>query len=800
MKEQNIKYMNFNYINETGQQMSRLKRNQVSNFENPEMSTLKNIRLQTYPDENQESEHLHNSNNPSEQSHESIDLPEEDSHKFFPSFIGQNHSRISKLFFLQYTSYALRLKNQVLDKNHKITDKHLPILSPDDDLKQLISKSQNQILEVQEITFITLMKLIFFGELKWITGKCIFAYIIESISKNGISFIMNLVIASVQQNDLKNSHFYGIILITLNFICLQSRHHAANYSMIFSTKACLNLINLVYIKLIGLNSYSFKQANIGKILNLISGDINTLEQMFSIIFPSIVVIFSLFFACLILWVRFDGIIGLLAVLLLFITYPIQVLISQFNQETLKLAKISQDKRLRITNELVEGIRLIKIQAWDKAFQKIIMTIRQKEFLYLLKILLRTVVDRLLTQTSHLWSSLLYFIILYYGEFQNEIQVAEMISILKLSCVYVVSNGIQAYIQIKVTFERITNLLNLQNFVMLKLEDNKKENNKKIEKETEKSTIELNNFCAYRQHSVSENDEPILKNLTINFKEGELWAIIGRVGSGKSTLLNSLLGQIPSYNGIMLINGQDPIMNKLKIAYVEQEPYLFPDTIRKNILFGKVYNHALYKKVIQVAQLESDFELMKFKDYTEIGERGVTLSGGKKPEYPDLYLFDDPLSAVDASVAEKIFTVAIQEFIFNYQIALYPKKQKPIVILATHQIQYAIKCEKIAVISNGELISQGSYDQIKPTLNMINSELADQLDKIKIENKTKDYQQQKPLIKKRKRVQLSEIKNLIIQESDIIKQIIKLNILISSFNYFIHHFKPIQPWKNTNFIN
>lgn len=90
--------------------------------------------------------------------------------------------------------------------------------------------------------------------------------------------------------------------------------------------------------------------------------------------------------------------------------------------------------------------------------------------------------------------------------------------------------------------------------MLKLEDNKKENNKKIEKETEKSTIELNNFCAYRQHSVSENDEPILKNLTINFKEGELWAIIGRVGSGKSKLLNSLLGQIPSYNGIMLING------------------------------------------------------------------------------------------------------------------------------------------------------------------------------------------------------------------------------------------------------
>lgn len=108
------------------------------------------------------------------------------------------------------------------------------------------------------MTYKTLIKLIFLGELKWITGKCIMSYVIESISKNGISFILSFVIISVSQHDYDNAHYYGIILVILNFISLLSRHHAANYSMIFSTKARLCLINLVYIKLIGLNSYSFK--------------------------------------------------------------------------------------------------------------------------------------------------------------------------------------------------------------------------------------------------------------------------------------------------------------------------------------------------------------------------------------------------------------------------------------------------------------------------------------------------------------------------------------------------------------
>ncbi|CAD8086391.1 unnamed protein product [Paramecium sonneborni] len=784
----------------TKQEKLDTKRIRISAKKIPYATFLKNNKFTCLINENQ--------NFPSQESLDksknncvSTDIKQKKDHKFYSNYLGQNNRWISKLFFLHYTSYALLLKSEVLNKRLKITDKHLPKLSPEDDLFEQVQNSQNRIQKLNLISFSTLVKLIFFNELKWITGKCIVAYVIESISKNGISFIMSFVIVSVSQHDYDNAHYYGMILVILNLICLLSRHHAANYSVIFSTKARLSLINLVYIKLIGLNSYSFKKANIGKILNIVSGDINTLEQMFSMIFPSSVVIISMFFACFILWNRFDGIIGLLAVLLLFLAYPIQIIIQSFNQETLKKAKLNQDSRLRITNQFIEGIRLIKMQAWEKAFQKMIFGIRQLEYFNLLIILIRTAVDRLFSQTSHIWTSLLFFILLYYGDFRNGMRMAEMIStlqllnVLRVSCIYMVSNGIQAFIQIKVTFERISNILNLQNFDMHKIDDYQFE--KQNNNEKEHNRIQLINFSAYWTHQVSDYDKAILKDLNLNIKEGELWAIIGRVGCGKSTLLHSLLCEIPAYKGIMLFDGQKPQQNKLTIGYVEQEPFLFPDTIRNNILFGKTYDKTLYQKVTQVAQLESDFELMKFKDQTEIGERGITLSGGQKArislaralyQIPDLYLFDDPLSAVDASVAQNIFTIAIKQFIFEYQMTINPNKPKPIVILATHQIQYAIKCDKIAILSNGELIAKGSYEQIKFHLEMINNDLAQQLDKTQDETTNQNILEKQPINKKKEEINLIQTRNLTVLESDT-QQIIDLSVY---FRYF-------KNWKGQAFI-
>ncbi|CAD8116773.1 unnamed protein product [Paramecium sonneborni] len=725
---------------------------------------------------------------------ESLDsMQQKEVPKLYPYYLGQRNYWISKLFFFHFTKYSLQLKKHVLDKGLKINEQHLPQLSPIDDLQSSVEASLKKIKQYNQITTCQLVNVIFFGELKWITFKCIVAFLIESLSKNSISFILSNIIICVSSNQIKEAHQFAIVLVTLNLFCVLSRHHAANQSIIFSSKARLTLINLVYIKLIELNQYSFKQANIGKILNILSGDINTLEQVLSMIFPSSVVIVSLSLACYILWDRFNGFIGILVVAIIFIAYPIQIFLQSFNSQTLKLQKQHQDKRFKITNELVEGIRLIKMYAWEQAFRKMILTARGEEFKCLLKVVLRSGIDRLFTLISQIWASLLFFIILHYGGYRSEIKVAEMIStlqllsFLKLNCVYMVSYGIQSFIQIKVSFERIANILNLQNFEMKQLNTNKKQNHEN-QKDQNVSRIQFSNFSAFWTHSVSKEEKAVLKNLNLQINKGEIWALIGKVGSGKSTFLHSLLSEIPAYEGYLLFDGQDPKVSNLSIAYVEQEPYIFPDTIRRNILFGRPYDKSLYQKVTQATELDVDFSLMKFSDQTEIGERGITLSGGQKARISlaralyslaDIYLFDDPLSAVDAHVAEILFQIAIKQFILNEQPQINPNKKIPTVIIATHQIQYAVKCDKIAILNQGEIIAQGSYDQVKQSLYMINEGLAQQL--TSQQNDNKNQEEIKLSTRRRNGVRLTQIQNLTIQETN--QKVVQLSTYVRYFKYW-----------------
>ncbi|CAD8159179.1 unnamed protein product [Paramecium octaurelia] len=707
-----------------------------------------------------------------------LTIPEEEEEKFYPYYHGEDSWMISKFVFLHLTKYSLFLKRNVLDKGHKIVDKHLPKLSPWEDLKETVEVSQNTVKQKKKISCGDLVKIIFFGQLKWISLGCFFSYSLEAVVRNGVSMVMSKVITSAAKDEKDNAYGFAILLVFLNLLCVFTRHHGYNLAMIFSSKARMTLINLVYIKLTELSAYSIKEANIGKILNLVSGDINYLEFVLIMIFQSSVCFISIIFGCYILWDRFNGPIGMISLAIIFVAYPIQIILQSFNSETLKNSKQYQDQRLKLTNELIEGVRLIKMYAWEQAFNNMISIMRNKEYICLLAISFRTAIDRLFSLISQVWSSFVFFVILYYGGFRETMNVAEMISTIqlltffKISCVFMVSYGIQSVIHIKVSFTRIATILNIENSEMLNLD--------KIHLKTDNNTqppdyngprIQLQNFTSFWTSKVTATTKPVLKNLTLDIQAGEAWAFIGRVGCGKSTLLSAFLYEIPAYKGSFKIDGQEANKGVLSIAYVEQEPFIFPDTIKKNILFGRPYDKVLYQKVLHASQLEADLSLMKFQDHTEIGERGTTLSGGQKArlslaralyQQADLYLFDDPLSAVDASVAKNIFHMAIKEFIFDYQIQRNPSKKKPIVILVTHQVQYAVECDKIAILNDGELISQGTYEDIKSNLYMINEELAQQLNNTK-ESKKQEFV--RPQFQKRTKIRNSVANNLIGKEAD-----------------------------------
>lgn len=152
-------------------------------------------------------------------------------------------------------------------------------------------------------------------------------------------------------------------------------------------------------------------------------------------------------------------------------------------------------------------------------------------------------------------------------------------------------------------------------------------------------------------------------------------VVGQVGCGKTTLLHSLMNETRKISGDQTVKGA--------VAYVEQEPFIISGSIKDNILLGKVFNQEMFDKALKASQLEHDIEKFKKREDTVIGERGINISGGQKARISlaravyseaDIYLLDDPLSAVDPQVASDIFEHCIQG-------ALKDK----LVVLVTHQL-------------------------------------------------------------------------------------------------------------------
>ncbi len=170
-----------------------------------------------------------------------------------------------------------------------------------------------------------------------------------------------------------------------------------------------------------------------------------------------------------------------------------------------------------------------------------------------------------------------------------------------------------------------------------------------------SKIKGESYVRVNKLSVGWDDET-LHDISFDLKQNEILGVIGPVGSGKTSLLMALLGEMPNVkNGEIDINGS--------VFYVSQEPWVFPATIRENILFGKEYVKSKLDEILRVCSLKEDIERLPYGVDTFIGEKGVNLSGGQRARVSlaralysdaDIYLLDDPLSAVDAKVAEHIY--------------------------------------------------------------------------------------------------------------------------------------------------
>ena len=215
----------------------------------------------------------------------------------------------------------------------------------------------------------------------------------------------------------------------------------------------------------------------------------------------------------------------------------------------------------------------------------------------------------------------------------------------------------------------------------------------------KPKILLDNVtCVWSQAS----ERRTLDNVSLHATNGQLVGITGPVGSGKTSLLMTILGEMPISCGKMSCIG--------KMAFVFQTPWVYSGTVRDNIIFGKEFNEKKYSKVIEVSDLEKDIASFTKRDLTEIGQRGVILSGGQRARVSlaraiysdaDIYLLDDPLSAVDAKVGKHLFDRCIKEFLDGRMR-----------ILVTHQLQFLKETDSIVILRNGSVVGHGTYSQIE----------------------------------------------------------------------------------------
>jgi len=215
-------------------------------------------------------------------------------------------------------------------------------------------------------------------------------------------------------------------------------------------------------------------------------------------------------------------------------------------------------------------------------------------------------------------------------------------------------------------------------------------------------------------SLSTDDDypsrlPTLQKLSLRVHRGELVAIVGPVGSGKSSILAALLGELQPTN--VSVSTQPAVEVRGTVAYCQQIPWIMSGTVRDNILFGLPYEEHRFNAAVDAAALQDDLRAMPAGVDTEIGERGISISGGQKARLSlaraaysqaEVQLMDDPLSAVDPRVGRDLFTRCIGPG---------GVMEKATRVLVTHQKQYLPKCDRIVVVRQGKIVEQGTYNDL-----------------------------------------------------------------------------------------
>ncbi|KAI3882884.1 hypothetical protein MKX03_015779 [Papaver bracteatum] len=392
-------------------------------------------------------------------------------------------------------------------------------------------------------------------------------------------------------------------------------------------------------------------------------------------------------------VRSVGLATLAALAVIILTVLVNIPVAKLQTRYQRKLMGVQDRRLKAISEALVNMKILKLYAWEIHFKTVIEKLRNDEYKRLSPMHYQKAFNGFLFWVSPVMVAGATFWVCYFLKVPlNPSNVFTFIATLRIvqDPIRLFPDLIGVVIQAKVSFERIQKFL-----AAPELE------NEKVRHKGNDGEQQLKHSIFIESGNFSWEESPTLRNINLEVKPGEKVAICGEVGAGKSTLLAAILGEVPNIKGTIQVYG--------KTAYVSQTAWIQSGSIQENILFGCSLDKKRYQEVLERCSLLKDLEMLPYGDLTEIGERGINLSGGQKQRIQlaralyqdaDVYLLDDPFSAVDAHTATSLFN----EYVMG---ALSGKT----VLLVTHQVDFLPAVDYVLLMSDGEIQHASPYQTL-----------------------------------------------------------------------------------------
>ena len=496
------------------------------------------------------------------------------------------------------------------------------------------------------------------------------------------------------------------------------------------------VMGVVYRKALRMSKQALARTTTGHVITLLSVDAERFIEA-AVFVPSLILGPLQAIAVTVLLWQEIGPAALAGTGVFFLLVPAQLGAIRYLQRLRRRTVKASDERVKFTSEVLAGVRSVKMHAWERPLTELIMRLRKLE----LGLIHKTAMVRGINVTIFFAGVTLSSgaaIIVYELTEGGLTTTKAFCTISYLGCLRVFmgfnfSMAVLCVSECKVVLARLRDFLSLPEVAPRALKSSKRA---PADSTTETLTAAVAIGEVEDGGTVSgsgsdsgsiepvvvmedtdfawvpDTDTPTLQGVSLRLLRGKLMAVAGPVGSGKSTLLQLLLGELEPSGGNMTVNAD-------AVFYASQMPWIMVATVRDNIVFGSEHDSDLYDRVITQCQLQEDVANFPDGHDTELGERGIALSGGQKarislaravyacslaaraPGASPLLLLDDPLSAVDTRVGRAI----VEQCVLNLPACITR-------VLVTHQVQFARAADLVLVLGRqGDVVALGSYEAL-----------------------------------------------------------------------------------------